>query len=80
LVSLTDPRLCEKSARYKCTLNFDGCGHAESKTTQKFVLRTALRPNQIRFSHSLDPKPKSLPAGSPSRIAKRHGRNRITLP
>jgi hypothetical protein len=47
------PILCEKSARYICTLNFEGCGHAESKKALKFVLRTALRPNQIEFSHSL---------------------------
>ena len=26
-------------------------GHAESKKTQKFVFRSALRPNQISFSH-----------------------------
>jgi hypothetical protein len=32
-----------------------GCGHAESKKALKFVLRTALRPNQIEFSHSLGP-------------------------
>ena len=49
------PRLCGKSARYKCTLNFEGCGHAESKKTLKFVLNTALRPNQIEFLHSLGP-------------------------
>jgi hypothetical protein len=30
-------------------------GHAESKKTQKFVFRSALRPNQISFSHSQDP-------------------------
>jgi hypothetical protein len=30
-----------------------GCGQAESKEGLKFVLRTALRPNQIEFSHSL---------------------------
>jgi hypothetical protein len=49
-------RLRAKSARYKCTLNFEGCGHAESKKTLKFMLRTALRPNQIEFSHSLGQK------------------------
>jgi hypothetical protein len=31
------PRLCEKSARYICTLNFEGCGHAESKKALKFL-------------------------------------------
>ena len=25
------PGLCEKSARYICTLNFEGCGHTEIK-------------------------------------------------
>jgi hypothetical protein len=47
------PRLCERSSRYICTLNFERCGHVESKKALKFVLRTALRPNQIEFSHSL---------------------------
>jgi hypothetical protein len=37
------------------TLNFGPCGHAESKKTQKFVFRSALRPNQFSFSHSQDP-------------------------
>ena len=50
------PRLCEKSARYICTLNFEGWGHAESKKPLKFVLRTALQPNQIEFLHSLSHK------------------------
>jgi hypothetical protein len=45
--------LCENSTRYKRTLNFEACGRAQSKKTQKFVLRSALRPNQISFSHSL---------------------------
>src|SRR5450755_4096717 len=45
--------LCENSTRYKRTLNFEACGHAQSKKMQKFVLRSALRPNQISFSHSL---------------------------
>src|ERR1700730_10769374 len=47
--------LCENSARYKRTLNFEACGRAESKKTRKSVLRWALRPNQIKFSHSLGP-------------------------
>jgi hypothetical protein len=47
------PRLCENSARYTRTQNFEACGHAQSKKMQKFVLRLALRPNQISFSHSL---------------------------
>ena len=34
--------LCENSTRYKRTLNFEGCGQAESKKAIKFVLRTAL--------------------------------------
>ena len=50
-------RLCENSAWYNRTQNFEACGRAWSKKTQKFVLRLALRPNQISFSHSLDPKP-----------------------
>ena len=49
--------------RYKCTLNFEGCGHAESEKTLKFVLRAALRPIQIEFSHSLGPDSPSLPPG-----------------
>jgi len=40
--------------RYDRTRNFEACGHAQSKKTQKFILRSALRPNQISFSHSLD--------------------------
>jgi hypothetical protein len=46
-------RLCENSARYNRTRNFEAYGHAQSKKTQKFILRSALRPNQISFSHSL---------------------------
>jgi hypothetical protein len=49
------PSLCESSTRYKRTLNFEACGRAQRKQTQKFVLRSALRPNQISFSHSLGP-------------------------
>ena len=47
------PRLCENSTRYNHTWNFEPWGHAQSEKTQKFVLRSALRPNQISFSHSL---------------------------
>ena len=36
--------------------DFGPYGHAESKKTQKFVFRSALRPNQISFSHDQDPK------------------------
>jgi hypothetical protein len=50
-------RLCENSLRYKRTRNFEACGHAHSKKTQKFTLCSALRPNQIRFSHSLGQNP-----------------------
>jgi hypothetical protein len=46
-------RLCENSAWYNCTQNFEACGHAQSKETQEFVLRSPLRPNQISFSHGL---------------------------
>jgi hypothetical protein len=35
------------------TWNFGLCGHAESKKTQKFVFRSALRPNQMRGSELL---------------------------
>jgi hypothetical protein len=49
-------RLCENAARYNRTRNFETCGHAHSKKTQKFILRSALRPNQISFSHSLGQK------------------------
>src|SRR6516164_2367565 len=38
------------------TRNFGPYGYAESKKTQKFVFRSALRPNQISFSHSQDPE------------------------
>ena len=44
------------SARYNRTRNFEACDHARSKKTQKFILRSLLRPNQISFSHNLDPK------------------------
>src|SRR6516225_638680 len=58
------PRLCENSARYDRTRNFEACGHAQSKKTQKFILRSVLRPNQISFSHSLgqNPTTRSVPA------------------
>ena len=48
--------MCENSTRYNRTRNFGLYGHAESKKTQKFVFRSALRPNQISFSHDQDPK------------------------
>ena len=48
-------RLCENSAWYNRTQNFEACGRAQSKKTQKFILRSALRPNQISFSHGQDP-------------------------
>ena len=51
-----DPWLCENSTRYNRTRNFGLYGHAESKKTQKFVFRSALRPNQISFSHGQDPQ------------------------
>jgi hypothetical protein len=34
--------LCENSARYNRTLNFEGCGQAESKKAIKFALRRSL--------------------------------------
>ena len=48
--------LCKNSRRYNRTRNFGLYGHAESKKTQKFVFRSALRPNQILFSHDQEPK------------------------
>jgi hypothetical protein len=58
------PSLCENSTRYKRTLNFEACGRAQSKKTQKFVLGSALRPNQISFSHSLGQKRSSCDSSS----------------
>jgi hypothetical protein len=55
--------LCENSARYNRTQNFEACGHAQSKKKmQKFVRRSALRPNQFSFSHSLGPRRMPRPA------------------
>ena len=48
--------LCKNSRRYNRTRNFGLYGHAESKKTQKFIFRSALRPNQI----SCDIKPAVL--------------------
>jgi hypothetical protein len=48
--------LCENVARYDCTGIFEACGHVQSKKMQKFVFRSALRPNQFSFSHSQDPE------------------------
>jgi hypothetical protein len=59
------PWLCENSTRYNRTRNFGLYGHAESKKTQKFVFRSALRPNQISFSHGQDPKATSRLSGAP---------------
>ena len=39
--------LCENSARYNSTRNFEACGPAQSEKTQKFILRSALRPCQV---------------------------------
>ena len=50
-----DPGCVKNSTRYNRTRNFWPYGHAESKKTQKFVFRSALRPNQISFSHDQDP-------------------------
>src|SRR5262249_38632801 len=47
---------CVKTLRGITTRNFGLYGHAESKKTQKFVFRSALRPNQISFSHGQDPQ------------------------
>ena len=49
-------RPCENSTRYNRTRNFGLYGHAESEKTQNFVFSSALRPNQISFSHGQDPK------------------------
>jgi hypothetical protein len=56
------PRLCENSARYNRTRNFEACGHAQSKKTQKFILQTrppalqkrAARPRPQGQTHSPD--------------------------
>ena len=47
--------MCKNSARYNRTRNFGLCGDVEGKKTEKFVFRSALRPNQISFSHNQDP-------------------------
>jgi hypothetical protein len=47
--------MCKNSMRYNHTRNFGLCGDAEGKKTEKFVFRSALRPNQISFSHNQDP-------------------------
>ena len=52
--------MCKNSRRYNRTRNFGLYGHAESKKTQKFVFRSALRPNQISFSHGQEPLRKSV--------------------
>jgi hypothetical protein len=52
---LNSTRPCENSTRYNRTRNFEACGHAQSKKMQKFLLRSALQPNQISFSHGLGP-------------------------
>jgi hypothetical protein len=74
--------LCENSARYNRTQNFEACGHAQSKKMQKFVLRSALRPNQISFSHSLGQSQtqKQCPQGRQlSSTAAVDGRGAMTL-
>jgi hypothetical protein len=45
-------------------LNFEACGHAQSEKTQKFILRSPLRPNQLWFSHSLGQLQTSRPLPS----------------
>jgi hypothetical protein len=62
------PRLCENSARYNSTRNFEACGPAQSEKTQKFILRSALRPNQISFSHSLGPRRNPRPTAPGGRL------------
>jgi hypothetical protein len=61
------PWLCENTTRYKYTGNFEVCGHAQCQANAKFTFCSALRPNQISFSHDQDPE-RSL-AGSKSRSA-----------
>jgi hypothetical protein len=51
-----------RGAWYSRTRNFAAYGHPENEKTQKFVFRAALRPNQISFSHSQDPKATFRPA------------------
>jgi len=61
LLASLPAHLCENFARYDRTRNFEACGHAQSKKTQKFILRSLLRPNQISFSHSLGQNPTNAP-------------------
>ena len=63
--------MCKNSAGYNRTRNFGLYGHAESKKTQKFVFRSALRPNQISFSHDQDPM-RTLGVPASGRPASRH--------
>ena len=63
--------MCKNSTRYNRTRNFGLCGDAEGKKTEKFVFRSALRANQISFSHNQDPNRTSpgrrtVPGGVPS--------------
>src|SRR6516165_2470329 len=74
-------RLCENVARYDCTRNVEACGHVQSKKMQKFILRSALRPNQISFLHGLGQNPNDLliarmsgPAGSGHKAVNAWGR------
>jgi hypothetical protein len=52
----SDRWLCKNPKRYSGTRNFWPCGHAGEQKTQKSVFRSALRPNQISFSHNQDPE------------------------
>jgi hypothetical protein len=70
-------RLCENSARYNRTRNFEACGHAQSKKMQKFVFRSALRPNQISFSHSLGHFPPPSIATGMEEVARRPDANEV---
>ncbi len=53
--------LCKNSAQYNCTRNFGLRGDAAGRKTEKFVFRSALRPNPISFVNSQDP---SLPSAA----------------
>ena len=66
--------MCKNSTRYNRTRNFWLYGHTESKKTQKFVFRSALRPNQISFSHGQDQSRTSTDTGRVSHSAASRGR------
>ena len=75
--------MCKNSTWYHRTRNFGAHDHAETEKTQKFVFRSALRPNQISFSHSQDPtgtfKRKNATATQAGSVS-RDARNQLERP